>query len=1444
MKSESDQRDPLEEAAESFLARLRAGEQPSLSEYEARHPELAGDIRDLFPALVMMEQGRRYVEDPPAPDPARLTVEQVPQQLGEYRLLREIGRGGMGVVYEARQESLGRHVALKVLPFNSLARPEHLERFRREARAAARLHHTNIVPVHGVGEHHGLHYYAMQFIHGQGLDSVLEEVRRLRGLGRDGPKDPVLATTVARRMVSGHYSGTGSPAGTGSSAVDFLPPNPGSVKILPASRADATSCGDVKGSSLHLHPDCQYFASVARIGAQAAEALAYAHSQGVVHRDIKPSNLLLDTSGRVWITDFGLAKADDSDELTQPGDILGTVRYMSPERFEGQADERSDVYGLGITLYEMLTLRPAFDQGPRGTLLEQIAHMDPPRPRQLDPRIPRDLETIVLKAMAKEPGRRYASAGELAEDLQRFRADRPIRARRVRTPERVWRWSRRNPALAGLIGSVVAGLLTVAILSSLSSVWLKGERDRAQMAEHNLGLQFEQTDKQRQRAEQEALRNQRLAYAADMQLAAQLWENEPAPARQVAELLQRYLPAPGEEDLREFTWHYQQRLLHDARELSVEQPVVAVRLTPDRHVLTTDGLSIRSSDKTSGKLAWQRPHPSCSRLWTDFTCDGKLIARATNDGRVLLCDTFTGKEHVFLRLGEIKDISLSPRGEALAVIQADGRTRAWEVPSGKQLGTFALSQASRWCVLSPDAKTLVIAPYPHHNELSIYRSGQKEPQIVSAPGRSVTLGAIAYSPDGRTIVAGDHYGWIDLYDASTGRHSHGFPPIAGRIDALAFSPDGRRLCAGTAVGLVTVWDLATRRPICQLKGHTAKVRSVAFAADGRTLVSASEDGTVRLWQLPPRSEHRILMPKTDRQDRVAYSPDGRWLAFGGPGTSLWDARTYRWVRRLDESCAVAFSPDSKLLAAGGADSLVRLWDPFTGRLVRTLSGRPKESNLGHRAITALSFSPDGKLLAAGFGYINWFEGNYGQIARVWEVASGTEVAELPHDNTVPSLQFSPDGQTLATACHDHRIRLWQVGSWQQRRSWDGPSDFAALAFVPDRNQLVTGNGDGVLQLWDADTGGLLRVFGQHAQRVYSLAFSPDGKTLASGSGADFTVKLWSLACGRELRTLRGHTSLVSGVAFAADGKALVSICESDGVWLWDTLTPWQRLQEARTALQADIASSPDSTLLHYRLGLIYNQLGQQNEARAEFSRAIDLDSHFQAALRARLFGYVRQGQWDKAALDLARLAQVKPDQHLHWYQAAPVCLLLGDKEEYRRICRTMLARFGNTNNPAIAERTAKTCLLAPDAVGDLSPVLKLADRAVTGTKHLRQFQYRHLVLAKALAEYRAGRHASAVSWLERFSPRQDGTHFDATAFAVLAMAQHRLDRAKEARAALASARAILATKMPDPREGRPFGGDWHDWLHAQILVHEADALLGVKDEKPGQEDSRDARGRP
>jgi len=376
----------------------------------------------------------------------------------------------MGIVYEAVQESLGRQVALKVLPARAGVRGNALERFRREARAAAHLHHTNIVPVFGVGEADGDHYYAMQFIPGQGLDAVLEELRRLRDQPQPPPaadSDPGMTVSLAANLASGQF------------------PAPAADSGLPADPAAATRSGPagstvLSGSSdLAGGPDAAYFRTVARLGTQVADALAYAHAQGVVHRDVKPSNLLLDAHGTLWVTDFGLAKVEGTDELTIPGDVVGTVRYMAPERFAGKADARSDVYGLGLTLYELLTLRPGYDDPDRMKLIDRIRTADPPRPRSIDPRIPRDLELIVRRAIARHPADRYATAGELADDLGRFLRDEAVRARRPTLFLRARKWARRNrtAVTTGVLGLAVA----LAVLAG-SVGWAVRDRAARQMA--------------------------------------------------------------------------------------------------------------------------------------------------------------------------------------------------------------------------------------------------------------------------------------------------------------------------------------------------------------------------------------------------------------------------------------------------------------------------------------------------------------------------------------------------------------------------------------------------------------------------------------------------------------------------------------------------------------------------------------------------------------------------------------------------------------------------------------------------------------------------------------------------------------------------------------------------------------------------------------------------
>lgn len=442
----------LGQAADEFSQRIAHGEQPDIEEYAARYPQIAALIRELFPALQ---------EIPAVEGPDVLAGMEVPagQLLGDYRLVREIGRGGMGVVYEAEQLSLGRRVALKILSFAAVLDSRQLQRFKNEAQAAAQLHHTNIVPVYSVGSERGVHYYAMQYIEGQPLSAVIRALREARGLdmldarppeGNSHLQDAVPAAQAPIRAdaSSAAVSLTGTVSATG---------------LFRTMTGEASSQG-------------AFFRSVATLAVEAADALQYAHERGVVHRDIKPSNLLIDTEGRLWLTDFGLAMVQTSPGLTMTGDLLGTVRYMSPEQTLARGapvDHRTDIYSLGITVYELLTLRPAFTGSDRQSVLLQI-NMEEPRPlRQISRAIPRELETIVGKCVARSPEDRYVTARELAEDLRRFLEDKPILARPPTLLDRVSKWSRRHRTVVAA-GFVLLALSLVGL--SIGTFMIAGER--------------------------------------------------------------------------------------------------------------------------------------------------------------------------------------------------------------------------------------------------------------------------------------------------------------------------------------------------------------------------------------------------------------------------------------------------------------------------------------------------------------------------------------------------------------------------------------------------------------------------------------------------------------------------------------------------------------------------------------------------------------------------------------------------------------------------------------------------------------------------------------------------------------------------------------------------------------------------------------------------------
>jgi serine/threonine protein kinase/tetratricopeptide (TPR) repeat protein len=469
--------DPYVVALQEYQALLEAGRRPDRTSFMCRFPAEAASLADAMDGLDFLYQAvgsSRGSGGAIAPD-----GRPVPSQLGDFRIVREIGRGGMGVVYEAEQISLGRRVALKVLPFAAAIDERQLQRFKTEAQAAAHLHHTNIVPVFAVGADRGVHYYAMQFIEGRTLAHVIRELRK----ESKPPSTPGLLDKDAE-----------VPSGTTINQPVEAPAEVG--KGSTAEQAALTTRPRTGGSSEPLRLGPGYYKALARLAIQAAEALEYAHSMGIVHRDIKPANMLVDARGNLWVADFGLAQFHGGDQ-TATGDVLGTLRYMSPEQAGGRrgtVDHRTDIYSLGISLYELTTLCPAFSARDRAELLRQILHDEPPRPRSRRRGIPIELETVILKAIAKRPAERYATAQELADDLRRFVEDKPVLARRPTPFQIAGKWVRRH---TGIVATMVAAAFVVAIVFAVAAGTLF-------VANKQLRDLQQQTDQARKAAEKNA----------------------------------------------------------------------------------------------------------------------------------------------------------------------------------------------------------------------------------------------------------------------------------------------------------------------------------------------------------------------------------------------------------------------------------------------------------------------------------------------------------------------------------------------------------------------------------------------------------------------------------------------------------------------------------------------------------------------------------------------------------------------------------------------------------------------------------------------------------------------------------------------------------------------------------------------------------------------------
>jgi WD40 repeat protein/serine/threonine protein kinase len=1278
----------LTRLADEYAARYRTGERPALDEYLDRYPELADEIRELFPAMVDLEQAK---EDRQEAEQESAAPSSPPlQQLGDFRIIREVGKGGMGIVYEAEQVSLGRHVALKVLPKNMLLDAKAKQRFEREAKAAAKLHHTNIVPVFGVGEQDGMPFYVMQFIQGLGLDEVLDELKKLqlanvqpgtftggelrvsRHAGQvsklpgekpsaeNSPHPDLSAVHMAQALLTCDFHAMG---GKNDEEAGALPPHPalspvggegarirGFEDSAPATHSSSASDsfslslssvvlpGRSRDGSKSKHRRPTYWHSVANVGVQVAHALEYAHKQGIHHRDIKPSNLLLDTQGTVWVTDFGLAKAEDQQDLTHTGDILGTLRYMPPEAFEGKADARGDVYSLGLTLYEMLVFRPAFDEKDRHRLIKQVTHEEPDRLRKLNRQVPQDLETIVHKAIDKEAGRRYATAGALAEDLQRFIDDEPIKARRQTQLERYLRWARRNPGIAVLGGVLTAVLVLVTAGSLVAAGYFnrlrlneaqaaQGEREARQDAE-------EAADEARRQGEAERWGRYRSNIAA---AAAALQLQNSAAARSALD------DAPPEH--RNWEWQYFHNQL-DSASLVLHVPGGKVK----EQVLSASGRQIAVCctghneaylyDVATGRLeAVLRGH-SAQVSSVAYRPDGKQVATCADDQTIRLWDAATGKQTALLK-AEVTPPH--PDSDPHSMYSSDGARIACYTPSTTGSGTVRLWDSA---------------------------SGKEIPKLTKQQDFSAP---VAFSPDGKRVAFGCKE-YVHLCDALTGRRLAVLGPHGMTVGLLAYSPDGKRLASATYPGSNTIhlWDGESAKEVAVLRGHSTANTSLLFRPDPRApgrLVSASEyaDNTARLWDAATGQLLAVLAGHKNQIRAVDFSPDGARLTTSSwdQTARLWDGRTGRLLAVLgghtERVTSALFSPDGARIVTVSDDTTLRLWDGLTGELIAVLRGHGDI----FPDLSPPAFTPDGARLVSGsldgtvriwdmslmerngilrghksYVYDVAFGPDGAQVAsaawdgsvRVWDATTGRQTGFLKHETgIISSVAYSKGGRWLATVERERGVTLWDLASGKVAHAWRVPAGYwsadTRAVLNPAGTLLAAGCAQGLVRLLDVASGKEIAQLAGHEKCSTDVAFSPDGNLLAS-TGEDGTVRLWDVAGPltppspqgggegrvRGVAVLRGHTDTVWRVDFSADGKLMASCSSDKTIRLWDTATHQQLAVIPLGSIVYAVAFSPDGTRL-------------AAGCRDNTIRLIDVTSRKQAAELRGHTDYVQAVAW-------------------------------------------------------------------------------------------------------------------------------------------------------------------------------------------------------------------------
>ena len=1106
---------------EQIAKQLQAGEALDVEALAREHPEFAERFRELLPTMqVLVDLGLSPSADAVPSVPSGEPVEGI---LGDYRIVRQIARGGMGVVYEAEQRSLGRRVALKVLPFAAVLDQRQLQRFRNESRAAAGLHHPNIVPVFAVGCERGVHYYAMQYIEGQTLAALID--------GMESGQD------------------TAPPLADGRAA----------------SAETAAMAGPTRETSFRRW---SRFHEVARLGIQVANALQYAHSVGVVHRDIKPSNLLVDEAGKVWVTDFGLAQVESDAGLTMTGDVLGTLRYMSPEQALGQPvgiDHRTDIYSLGASLYELLTLQPVWSERNRESLLRQVTTEEPIPPRQLNPAIPRDLETIVLKAIARECNERYGSAQALSDDLQRFLEQKPILARRPTPFERVVKWSRRH---RGIVAWATVLLLVTTIGSVAAAFLVAHEQGHTELALDTVKTRSIELVQQRQRAEHLLARSQLERGMARCNGGDPLGLLDLLEARQTADGLNDVTGAVSRLWAIAYEpWAHRLRL--------VVPEADALAFSPDGTlVASASGETAQLWDLRTARRQGQPMRLQRGIGVVAFSPNGKLLVTHSVEGVAQLWDTDTAKpigpalRHV-MGTAEFPGMAqwaaaFSPDGRLLATAAVDGTTRLWRTDSGQPHREPIRHDGEVWEVaFSLDGRYL--ATGSKDGTARVWDVADGQPIGVPIPhSQTVSCGRVTFSPDGELVAT-----LLNVCETETGRRRHGM--VQTGAEALAFSPDGTLFATAGRDWTIRLWDVATGGPLGHPLRHDGRVRAVAFSPDGMLLAAASMDERVQLWDVASGERYGAALPLLGPVSRVLFSSDGQHVAgcsFDGTGC-VW--KTHPDVPGRDLSFdagvnAVCFRPDGGGLAVGCEDG--NLW-------VCDLQAEPVLNNPLHHdgAVEAVAFRPDGGLLATAT--------RQGTAIQLWDASSGDLINQQRHtgEYQVTSLDFSPDGELLAEGSDRWDVRLWHVRSRQVARTLRCHEQVHGLAFSRDGTFLATALRDGTVKFWDVASGARRGRPLRHHGPVWDVVYGNDHKLVAtlSGDPGDVSLRLWDVSLGPPYHSLvlprqTGQTT----IAFSPSGKTMAIGSSQGTVRLWQLPQPPTGLREMQRKTWATLGICLDA----------------------------------------------------------------------------------------------------------------------------------------------------------------------------------------------------------------------------------------------------------------------------